>query len=150
MKIHKASVQDILKVYRTTGSKYALPRSGRPRKPFVRVARALRCFARANRRVSLDASGGRPPFRLQLPDDAYRPSQGYHLRIARDKPMLDRKGRLARLRWAATHKHKDWGKIVLTDERGVQVGQTVGRDSGLGHSPPQGGIRDQKFRAQDQ
>jgi transposase len=108
-------------------------RTGRPIK--IRTPERLRLVnfiseSSVNRRMSYAELGLH--LNLDASEKAIRTAldlEGFHRRIAREKPFLSSAAKIKRLEWAMKYSHwtvQDWKKIFFTDECAMNVGGTAG------------------------
>lgn len=104
------------------------PRSGRPRKLSARDVRQIVRFLRTNRmtrRYGLQQL--KKYFKLCVHENTIRNAlqeAGYHHRVARRRPYLNKRDRKRRLKFAKEHKDwtvEDWARVLFSDEMAVKL-----------------------------
>lgn len=126
-----STARDIIKKFQQTGSTENLPRSGRPQKLTDADKRQLIRTARKERRTPLAEIGNELGF--DVSDTTIRhvlSSAGYHRRVARKVPYLNKRHRAARLAWAKLFRSfspQNWQKIIWSDESYIYLGEDRGR-----------------------
>lgn len=122
--VSRGAVERAISIHRTTGGFESLPRSGRPRSTTDRDDRILVRMSLTNRRLTA------PDIRKSLSNDygvhvSARTVQnrlldvGLYGRIARRKPLISEKNRVARLTWAREHVNwsdGQWENVLWSDE----------------------------------
>ena len=119
-KISKRAYQTLIKKYKGTGSIVDLPRSGRPRKLTLREERLIRRASLHDRTLTVNN------IRAKLAKNGSRLTVNrilikYSLkcRVAKRKPLLNKRQRSARHEWACRFRHWDfhhWRKVCFSDE----------------------------------
>ena len=124
LRISEGTVRYNIRKCVETGSMARAAGSGRPRKTDVRGDRFIKMVALQNRAATLrdiarsyeDATG------VDIGSDTVRrrlATHGIFRRIAKRKPLLTRRHKADRLRWARDHAHwteDDWNSVLWTDE----------------------------------
>uniref|UniRef100_A0A3Q2CFB6 Tc1-like transposase DDE domain-containing protein n=1 Tax=Cyprinodon variegatus TaxID=28743 RepID=A0A3Q2CFB6_CYPVA len=126
--LHPSTVRQIIYKWRALGITTTLPRCGRPSKLSQRSTRKIMMQVKANPRItsrelqtSLSASG------INVHASTIRRNinrHGIHGRVARRKPLLSRKNKAARLKFAREHLDKPeafWKSILWTDESKIEL-----------------------------
>lgn len=119
-----ATVQYIIKKFKTTGSVENKPRSGRPKKLSRRDVSLILREVDKNPRISapkLAESIANSTDKTVHPKTIQRAlrGQGYASRVPRRKPLISEKNRRLRLEFAKTYLNKDinfWKRVLFTDE----------------------------------
>ena len=133
--IAKASAQKIINRFKETGSTDNRPRTGRKRKTTTRDDRLLRRKIISNRKKSAQsvASELNEESSLSISAETVRRrmhESGFKGHVARKKPLIDRKNRLKRLKWARERRHADqayWNRILWSDESKFDLFGSDGR-----------------------
>lgn len=122
--IPKSTVGDI----KTRGTGISKPRPGRPKKLSTRDIRQIIRYIRTNkstRRITLTQL--KKLFRLQVHEHTLRTAlqkAGYHHRIARRRPYLNKRDRKRRLQFARQHKDwtvEQWASVLFSDEMAIKL-----------------------------
>jgi transposase len=104
------------------------PRSGRPKKLSRRDIRQIIRYIRTNkftRRVTLTRL--KNLFHLDVHENTIRNAlqeAGYHHRVARRRPYLNKRDRKRRLKFAKEHKNwtvEDWSRVLFSDEMAIKL-----------------------------
>lgn len=121
----KSAVSKLLKKYRETGSVKNLKRSGRPRATtpsqdkHIRVTSLMDRFRSAHD-ISRDVIVHKTKKNVSVSTVKKRLQEaGLNGRVARNKPKLTKKQRMARLEWAKKYRSwskSDWEKVLWSDE----------------------------------
>lgn len=131
----RATIQYIVKQFKTTGSYKIKPRSGRPKKLTVREEASLL------RKVSNNPKLSAPQLATALKDDFSKVVNaqtvrnclhraGYNGRIARRKPFISEQNRKKRLDFAKEYVTKPvefWENVIFTDETKINIFGSDGR-----------------------
>lgn len=136
MKCSQGMISNLWAKYRRTGKIQNDPRSGRPRatsikqdRYLIKICRKMRKSTSKQINIEWTKSSG-----SNVCDRTVRNrlnQHGYRFRKAKTKPLLTKKHRLQRLRWAKQHKRwtkEDWNKVIFSDESKICVGS--GDDAG--------------------
>lgn len=122
------TAKKIIAKYRATGSTSNQPRSGRPSKVDDRVKRDLIRNARNNRRKPFAQLGrevepqlGATTVRVHLAEE------GYHRRVARKVPYLNKVHKKKRLEWGRRNRRTAWDTVIWSDECYVYLDDSRGR-----------------------
>ncbi|XP_062849643.1 zinc finger protein 638 [Trichomycterus rosablanca] len=126
--LHPSTVKQIIYKWRALGITATLPKSGQPSKLPPRSTRKILIQVKANPHItsrelqtSLAASG------INVHASTIRRKinrHGIHGRVARRKPLLSRKNKVARLNFAREHLDKPeafWKSILWTDESKIEL-----------------------------
>jgi len=122
--IPKSTVGDI----KTRGTGISKPRPGRPKKLSTCDIRQIIRYIRTNkstRRITLTQL--KKLFRLQVHEHTLRTAlqkAGYHHRIARRRPYLNKRDRKRRLQFARQHKDwtvEQWASVLFSDEMAIKL-----------------------------
>lgn len=104
------------------------PRSGRPKKISTRDIRQIIRYIRTNkstRRITL--SQLKSMFSLNIHENTIQKAlqeAGYHSRVARRRPFLNKRDRKRRLKFAQEHKNwtvEDWSGVLFSDEMAIKL-----------------------------
>lgn len=125
--VSHSAVQKTVTRYRIHHTTASLPRSGRPPKISARTRRAVLREVRANRsrpyRVVSENLGIVTPRQVQ----AIASAAGYHRRVARRKPHIDKPTAKKRLAWASSNEGRDWDTVAWADEFSIETGEKTSR-----------------------
>lgn len=133
--VHRATVINLLRKYRSTGSVDDRQRKGRPRMTSLREDRRLLRISKSNPAAVSGAvrqlwieSGGLPLSKMTVKRRLI--AGGLHGQIAVHKPLLTARHRKRRLEWALQHRHWTvdmWRRVVFSDEVPLPLVQTKER-----------------------
>ena len=122
--IPKSTIRSI----KTRGTGISKPRSGRPKKLSPRHIRQIIryiCTNKSTRRVTLTQL--KRIFQLNIHENTIRNAlqhAGYHHRVARRRPYLNKRDRKRRLKFAKEHKDwtvEDWATVLFSDEMAIKL-----------------------------
>ena len=125
------TAQRVIKQYKETGSVSRKPRPGRPKKLTPYDERHIVRLARQNRRMPFREITNILPTRIS--ESTVRrvlAARGYHRRVARRVPFINRRQRWLRKYWGQLNKKRTkryWQRVIYSDECYVCLGEKNGR-----------------------